>query len=152
MAEIRTSHLLTLKLAVSGLQPIGETPSGNRRVGLVAGGTFAGEKLRGTVLPGGADWIIGRPDGVTTLDVRIVLQTDDGAAIGMTYRGLRHGPADVMEMVNSGQYVDPSQYYFRIIPTFETAAPHYAWLNKLFAIGTGSRPPEGPVYEIFEVL
>ena len=83
-----------MKLAVSGMQPIGETPSGNRRIGLVAGGTFEGPKLRGTVLPGGADWIIGRPDGVTTLDVRIVLQTDDGAAIGLTYRGLRHGPAD----------------------------------------------------------
>ena len=92
MAEIRTSHLLTLKLAVSGMQPIGDTPNGNRRIGLVGGGTFEGPKLSGIVLPGGADWIIGRPDGVTTLDVRIVLQTDDGATIGMTYRGMRHGP------------------------------------------------------------
>jgi Protein of unknown function (DUF3237) len=152
MAEIRTSHLLTLKLNVSGMQPIGETPAGNRRIGLVAGGTFAGPRLRGSVLPGGADWIIGRPDGVTSLDVRIVLQTDDGAAIGLTYRGLRHGPAAVMEKVNGGQFVDPSEYYFRIAATFETASPQYAWLNKLFAIGTGSRPPEGPIYEIFEVL
>ncbi len=39
MAEIRTAHLLTLKLAVSGLQPIGDTPSGNRRIGLVAART-----------------------------------------------------------------------------------------------------------------
>ncbi len=97
MADIRTSHLLTLKLAVSGMQPIGETPNGNRRIGLVAGGTFEGSRLRGTVLPGGSDWIIDRPDGVTTLDVRIVLQTDDGASIALTYRGLRHGPAAVME-------------------------------------------------------
>nr|WP_294523428.1 DUF3237 domain-containing protein [uncultured Rhodopila sp.] len=152
MAEIRTSHLITMKLAVSGLQPIGETPIGNRRIGLVAGGTFEGPKLRGIVLPGGADWIIGRPDGVTMLDVRIVLQTDDGAAIGLTYRGLRHGPADVMAKVNSGQFVDPSLFYFRIAATFETAAPRYAWLNGVFGIGTGSRPPEGPVYDIFEVL
>jgi hypothetical protein len=152
MAEIRTSHLLTLRLAVSGMQPVGETPNGNRRIGLVAGGTFEGPKLRGTVLPGGADWIILRPDGVTTLDVRIVLQTDDGAAIALTYRGLRHGPADVMAKVNRGEFVDPAQYYFRIALTFETAAPQYAWLNTAFGIGTGSRPPEGPVYEIFEVL
>jgi hypothetical protein len=152
MAEIRTSHLFTLKLAVSGMQPVGETPSGNRRIGLVAGGTFEGPNLNGTVLPGGSDWIIARPDGATTLDVRIVLQTDDGAAIGMTYRGLRHGPAEVMDKVNSGQFVDPSLYYFRIMVTFETASPKYAWLNKAFAIGSGSRPPEGPVYEIFEVL
>lgn len=152
MAEIRTSHLMTLKLAVSGLQAVGETPNGDRRIGLVAGGTFEGPRLRGTVLPGGADWIIGRPDGVTTLDVRIVLQTGDGAAIGMTYRGLRHGPAAVMDKVNSGEFVDPGEYYFRTMVTFEAAWPQYAWLNKVFGIGTGSRPPEGPVYEIFEVL
>src|SRR6201993_1775977 len=103
MPELRTAHLLTLKLAVNGLQPIGETPAGNRRIGLVAGGTFEGARLRGTVLPGGSDWIIGRPDGVTTLDVRIVLQTDDGATIGLTYRGLRPGPAAVMEKAHPGQ-------------------------------------------------
>jgi hypothetical protein len=152
MAEIRTSHLFTLRLAVSGMQPVGQTPNGNRRIGLVAGGTFEGPKLRGIVLPGGADWIIARPDGVTTLDVRIVLQTDDGAAIALTYRGLRHGSDAVMDKVNRGEFVDPAQYYFRIALTFETAAPQYAWLNKAFGIGTGSRPPEGPVYEIFEVL
>jgi hypothetical protein len=152
MDEIRTSHLFTLQLAVSGMQPIGDTPNGHRRIGLVAGGSFEGTKLRGVVLPGGADWIIGRPDGVTTLDVRVVLQTDDSATIGLTYRGLRHGPAAVMERLNGGQFVDPSEYYFRTIATFETAAPKYAWLNKIFGIGTGSRPPEGPIYEIFEVL
>ena len=57
-----------------------------------------------------------------------------------------------MEKVNSGQFVDPSQYYFRTVVTFETAAPRYAWLNSVFGIGTGSRPPEGPIYDIFEVL
>ncbi len=152
MIEIRTKHLLTLKLSVAGMQPIGETPLGNRRVGLVSGGAFEGPKLRGVVLPGGADWIIGRPDAVTMLDVRIVLQTDDGASIGLTYRGLRHGPAEVMEKVNAGVFVDPSKYYFRTAVNFETAAARYAWLNGIIGIGTGSRPPEGPVYEIFEVL
>jgi hypothetical protein len=152
MAEIHTKPIMTMKLAVSGMQAVGATPNGNRRVGLVAGGTFEGERLRGTVLPGGADWIIVRPDGVTTLDVRLVLQTDDGATIGMTYRGLRHGPAAVMEKVNKGEPVDPSQYYFRISVAFETASEKYAWLNGIIAVGTGNRPPEGPVYHVFEVL
>jgi hypothetical protein len=152
MPELRTSHLMTLTLSVAGMQPVGATPNGNRRVGLVSGGKFEGPKLRGIVLPGGADWIIGRPDGSTTLDVRIVLQTDDGAAIGMTYRGMRHGPPDVMERVNTGVFVDPATYYFRTAIAFETAAPKYDWLNRIIAVGTGSRPPEGPVYEIFEVL
>jgi hypothetical protein len=152
MAEIRTTHLMTLALAVGAVQAVGATPAGTRRIGLVAGGTFQGERLRGTVLPGGADWIVVRPDGATTLDVRLVLETDDKALIGMTYRGMRHGPAAVMDRVNRGETVDPSEYYFRTSVAFETAAARYDWLNRIVAIGTGRRPPEGPVYEIFEVL
>ncbi|HEX5328191.1 MAG TPA: DUF3237 domain-containing protein [Acetobacteraceae bacterium] len=152
MAEIRTAHLFTLRLQVAGIQAIGATAGGNRRIGLVAGGSFQGERLRGTVLPGGADWLIDRPDGVTTLDVRLVLHTDDGAAIGMTYRGLRHGPTAVMERLGRGEPVDSASYYFRTAIAFETAAAKYAWLNRVIAIGTGDRPPEGPVYDVFEVL
>ncbi len=152
MAELRTAHLFTLSLTVAGMQPVGATPLGTRRVGLVAGGSFAGPRLSGTVLPGGADWIMIRPDGVTTLDVRLVLQTTDGAAIGMTYRGLRHGPAAVMARLDRGEAVDASEYYFRTAVAFETAAPAYAWLNSVIAVGTGHRPPSGPVYDVFEVL
>ncbi len=152
MAEIRTAPLMTMRLTVNGMQMVGATPNGGRRVGLVGGGTFEGPKLKGTILPGGADWIMARPDGSTTLDVRIVLETDDGATIGMTYRGMRHGPAEVMDKVNKGEFVDPALYYFRTAVFFETAAPKYDWLNRVIAIGTGSRPPEGPVYDVFEVL
>ena len=49
-----------------------------------------------------------------------------------------------MAKVNGGEWVDPSQYYFRTAVAFETAAPQYAWLNGIIAVGTGSRPPEGP--------
>ncbi len=104
------------------------------------------------VLPGGADWIILRPDGAMTLDVRLVLETDDGATIGMTYRGMRHGPAAVMDRLNRGDLVDPAEYYFRTSVAFETAAAKYDWLNRIIAIGTGRRPPGGPVYDVFEVL
>jgi Protein of unknown function (DUF3237) len=152
MAEIRTTHLMTMALSVGGMQAVGATPGGNRRIGLVSGGTFKGERLRGTVLPGGADWIVVRADDVTTLDVRLVLETEDKALIGMTYRGLRHGPAAVMERLNRGDNVDPSEYYFRTAVMFETASAKYGWLNRIFAVGTGRRPPEGPVYELFEVL
>jgi hypothetical protein len=152
MAEIKTKPLMSLKLQVSGMQAIGAAPGGDRRVGLVAGGTFSGERLNGTVLPGGADWIITRPDGCMTLDVRLVLQTDDGALIGLTYRGLRHGPAEIMAKVAAGEPVDPALYYFRTAILFETSAPKYDWLNRVFGIGTGSRTAVGPEYEIFELL
>ena len=41
---------------------------------------------------------------------------------------------------------------FRTVVTFGTAAPRFVWLDAVFGIGTGSRPPDGPVDDIFEVL
>ena len=150
---LATRPLFELRLDVPPLIDLGDTPCGRRRIAAVTGGSFEGERLRGTVLgaPGG-DWLLLRPDGVLMLDVRIVLKTDDGALIYMAYRGLRHGAADVMERLARGEAVDASSYYFRITPTFETAAPAYAWLNRLLAVGIGHREPAGPVYRVEELL
>jgi len=81
-----------------------------------------------------------------------VLRTDEGALIGLTYRGLRHGPADIIAKINRGEPVDPGSYYFRSAVFFETSAQAFDWLNRIIAIGTGHRTPEGPVYDVFEVL
>ena len=153
MAEIRTEHLFKITLSVEApLQMLGATPYGDRRIAKVLGGQFEGPKLAGSVPPGGGDWLLLRNDGVLQLDVRLTMETDDGALIYMTYRGLRHGPADVMERLNRGDQVDPSEYYFRITPTFETGAEKYQWLNKIVAVGTGHRFTQGPVYDVFQVL
>jgi hypothetical protein len=152
MAEIRTTPLFTVRLKVGTVQILGKTPLGDRRIAPVLGGRFEGAKLNGTVEEGGSDWILIRPDGVTQLDVRLTLKTDDGHLIGMTYRGYRHGPASVMERLNRGETVDASEYYFRTAPFFETASEKYGWLNRVITVATGHRPPEGPVYHVFEVL
>ena len=152
LSEVRTRALFTLQLTVSGMLAVGETPAAHRRVGLVAGGRFEGERLSGEVLGGGSDWQDLRPDGALSLDVRLHLKTDDGALITMAYQGLRHGPPEVIAKLDAGEPVDPALYYFRITPRFETAAPRYAWLNRILAIGLGHRPPEGPLYNLFEVI
>jgi len=152
MAEIRTRHLFSLSLKISELQNLGETPLGDRRVAVVDGGTFEGARLKGSVLRGGSDWLLGRPDGAFQLDVRLTLKTDDGELIGMTYRGFRHGPAPVIERLNRGDAVDASEYYFRTAAFFETSAAKYGWLNRIVAVATGHRPPAGVLYEVFEVL
>jgi hypothetical protein len=150
--SVRTRPLFVMRLEVKPLQIIGATPATFRRIGVVPGGVFEGERLAGTVLDGGSDWQGVRTDGSTTLDVRLVLKTNDGALIGMTYRGLRHGPADVIARMEKGEAVDPAEYYFRIAPLFETAAPGYDWINRIVAIGTGFRRADGPVYSVFEVV
>jgi hypothetical protein len=152
LRNIAIRPLFVMRLKVRPLQIIGETPGGFRRVGVVPGGSFSGARLAGEVLEGGNDWQSVRRDGCTTLDVRLVLKTNDGALIEMTYRGLRHGPAEVIARMEQGGAVDPAGYYFRIAPLFETAAPQYAWLNNIVAIGTGHRQADGPVYSVFELL
>ena len=153
MAEIRTAHLFTIRLKTAAPpQIVGAGPAGDRRVIQDTDGTFEGERLRGTVMPGGTDWIIARPDGALALNVRLVLKTDDDALIGMTYRGMRHGPEAVIARLNRGETVDPTEYYFRTAVFFETGSAQYAWLNKLIAVATGDRKPDGPQYNVFEVL
>ena len=91
-------------------------------------------------------------DGTFELDLRVTLETDDGALIHMTSFGLRHGPREAIAALARGERVDPSTYYFRTIPRFETGHPKYAFLNRLLAVSSGDRRPEGPIYPIDEIL
>ena len=152
LQSVGTRPLFVMRLSVKPLQIVGAAPGGFRRVGVVPGGSFSGDHLSGEVLDGGADWQIVRPDGATTLDVRLVLKTDDGAMIAMSYRGLRLGPREVIERLEAGEAVDPASYYFRIAATFETAAPSFHWLNDLLAVGVGHRGPGGVMYSLFELV
>jgi hypothetical protein len=70
----------------------------------------------------------------------------------MSYRGLRHGPKDVIDRLNKGEAVDPALYYFRAVPVFETSAAQYSWLNRAIFVATGRRQASGPTYEVHEVL
>lgn len=152
MLALNSRHLFTMTIELEPPQLDGKTPHGHRRIVIIKGGRFEGERLKGTILPGGGDWVLIRNDGSLALDVRLTLKTDDGAAILTTYRGYRHGPADVLERLNRGELVDPSLYYFRVNPLFETPDPRYGWLNNLVAVGIGERLAAGPRYTVHEVL
>src|SRR5215470_6379229 len=145
--------LMTLRVVVAKPQDIGAVLHGSRRTAPLSGGHFEGPRLRGTVLPGGsADWTLLRADGILELDLRATLRTDDGALISMRSFGLRHGPPEVIAALGRGETVDPATYYFRTTPRFETAHPAYAFLNRLVAVASGDRRPDGPIYTIHEVL
>jgi hypothetical protein len=144
--------LMTLQVTVGGPQRIGPGPHGTRLTAPITDGRFEGSRLRGRVLSGGGDWTILRGDGVLELDLRITLETEDGALIHMTSLGLRHGPADVIAALARGERVAPSSYYFRTLPRFETGHPKYDFLNRLLAVSAGDRRPEGPIYTIDEIL
>ena len=150
---IASRPLFTLSLELHPIQVLGATPYGQRRIAPVSGGSFTGDRLRGSVLPhAGSDWLLERADGASQLDVRLTLATDSGALIGMTYRGVRHSAPEVAARIARGESVEPSEYYLRTTPFYETAAPAYAWLNTIVSIGVGQRTANGVIYEVYEVL
>src|SRR3984893_12148403 len=143
--------LMMLQVVVAPPQKLGAVPHGTRVIAPITSGTFEGPRLRGKVL-GGGDWTLSRSDAVLELDLRITLETDDGALISMTSFGLRHGPPEVLAALARGESVDPSAYYFRPAARFETSAPQYELLNRLIAIASGVRRANGPIYTIDEIL
>jgi hypothetical protein len=147
-----TEFVLEAKVTVATPLEHGMTPYGRRRVIHITGGTFEGPKLRGTVVPGGADWQVIRPDGVTELMAVYDLKADDGTLIHVTNRGLRHGPDAVMQRIARGEVVDPASYYFRTAPVFEAPAGPHDWLNRALFVATAARYAAEVQVRVFQVV
>jgi len=140
-----------IRAAVASPVEVGTTPSGLRRIVDILEGSFEGPRMRGTILPGGADWQILRTDGVAELHAHYVLKTHDGVLIQVRNRGLRHGPQEVMRRIAEGEHVDPAEYYFRTTPVFEAPDGPYEWLNRNIFVATAQREAAKVTVTIFRV-
>ena len=152
MPELKSEFLFTVRVGVSKLHDIGRTPVGLRHIDMLGAGSFEGPRLRGEVLAGGMDQKLFRADGAMNPNVRLVLRTDDDAMIYMHYTGVRYGSPEVMQRIADGEEVDPSEYYLRNTPYFETASERYDWLNRIVAVGVGRRMPDHAAYDVFQIL
>ena len=131
-SELESEYLMELLLDGDP-----QIDTGHTRIAPLSGGTFGGPGLRGTVLPGGADWIT-QVSGHSSLDVRITLLTDDGEHIYMTYKGM-------VARNDSG-------LYWRVTPTFNTASEKYDWLNHIVAVGKNKNVEGKIAYDIWRSL
>ena len=102
----------------------------------VTGGTVAGPRLTGVVLPGGGDWAVER-SGTAQLEARYLIQADDGAVIDILNRGYYRASADVIARSDRGEDVpdDDPGIYFRTAPVFQTDAPQHRWLAEHVFVG-----------------
>jgi hypothetical protein len=131
VGEIRTKPFFDMVIDLQSRLDFGVGPLGRRVLFHSAGGSFEGEGLRGEVLPGGGDWALFRADTSMSLDVRLSLKTHDGALLHMTYGGRWLTPPELRaDMADSSKryFIDPSKYYYRTNPLFETGAAQYAWM------------------------
>lgn len=153
--SIATELLFDIVVDLQPKQNFGAGPLGQRVFYGSAGGSFHGPRLRGDVLAGGGDWALFRPDGAMSLDVRLTLRTHDGELIHMTYGGRWIVPAELraqMSDVAQRHRIDPSRYYFRTTPLFETGSERYAWVNDLVCVGSGYLVEGGVAYQVSRVL
>lgn len=135
---MRSGLLFEIEAELAEIVSIGDTGTGERRMIGISGGRFAGPELSGRILPGGADWQLVRGDGITEIEARYLLETDDGVRLQVRSDGVRHGPAEVMAALARGEAVDPARYYFRTCMRFE-ASGRLAWLNGVLAVAAGER-------------
>ena len=147
--EPKLDRIFDMHVDLEAPQVVGPTPQGMRQIFVVKGGTIEGPKLKGTLLPGGGDWALVRSDGAIQLDVRATLRTDDGAMIYGYYGGIISAEPEVFGRLLQGQDVPLNEYYFYVNPIFQTAAPNYAWLNKVVCVGRGKVVPGGVEYRVW---
>ena len=125
-------HLvMELLVEIDPALEVGQTPHGFRRVIPIAGGSFEGPRLRGVVLPGGADWNLRRSDDLAEIWARYTLRTDDGVLISVTNAGLARGTPGTPDR------------YARTVPSFEVGDERYAWLERSIFVGSLDRRSDG---------
>ena len=142
---------LQVRVELGGPIEVGQVQGGRRRIIPILGGTFEGAGLKGRVLNNGADWQIVRPDGLTELDARYVLETDTKQLIYVRNTGIRHAAPDVLARLAAGEIVDPKLVYFRTVATFETSASELQSLTRSIFVGTGERYPSHVVIRFWRV-
>tara|TARA_B100000902_G_C27054927_1_gene786074 strand:+ start:383 stop:844 length:462 start_codon:yes stop_codon:yes gene_type:complete len=146
-------HLFDITLDIGNSHDLGSTPQGKKRIVQVTGGKFFGDRASGHVRSeAAADWVLVRPDKSIKLDVRLTLETSDRALIFMRYEGIRHSSPAIASKLANNEPIDPSLYYWRASPFFETSNHNYLWINNIVSIALGQKKENKVFYEVFQVL
>jgi len=146
------THIYTATVELAPPLDLGATPHGHRLIVPITGGALDGPRISAKVLPGGADWIAIRSDGVAELDVRATVETHDGALIYVTIRGYLTNLMEVVERLTRGETVPDSDYSFVMSPAYETSDPRYDWLQRTIAVAKGVMLPNAVRYDVFGVM
>lgn len=124
---------------------------GQRRLIPITGGTVQGPRLRGRVLPGGADYELIRPDGNSRLEAHYGIEAEDGTPIYIVNRGLYVASADVTARLDAGENVPPAEYYLRAAPVFDAPSGPHGWLSDHLFVSTCRFTPQAVTIRVFLV-
>lgn len=141
----------TFEADVTPPQMVGPGPYGTRGVVTVTGGWAKGDRITGTFVGAGGDWLLIGADGFARLDVRGQIETDDGAVLFITYPGLLEMNEKVLTAMGGVGQTDFDDAYFRTTPRLESGDPRYAWVNQTIFVGRGRIGPGTVLYEVYRV-
>ena len=114
-------------------------PFGTMAIGEISSSRWEGERFRASQRGvAAADWVRLSDDGTfAAVDVRMTVETDDGALVFVSY----YGRSDMLTGVAYST------------PRFETGDERYQWLNHIIAAGRGQFDSEAMTvtYEMFEL-
>ena len=152
-SKLPYQHLMRLQLDVDSARslPIGMTNRGRRTIAPIKGGHFEGALLSGEVLPGGADWVIIRSDGVMKIDVRLCLKTDQGAHIYLNYKGQFIAEPEDLQALASGEELPSDSYSLTVTAKLETGDEALCWLEDAIVVGTGKQSGFNPTYDFYVI-
>jgi hypothetical protein len=151
-AGIIPTYECTLEVGLGTGYFIGTGGFGNRVVGAVAGGTVTGSRLNGTVVGPGADWALLGGDGYGRVDVRLQIETDDGALILVQYVGLLElNEVSSQAMVDRTKETTFDDQYFVTTPRMECGDDRYEWVNQTVFVARGRLTKAGVAYEVYRV-
>ena len=103
----------TLTATLDAPVPIGDGPIGTRMYYDVTGGEINGDRLSGILL-GGGEWALIGPDGFLRVDVRLQVETRDGAYLYIQYTGLLEANEAVQAALANGTGTHYGDQYFCI--------------------------------------
>jgi len=126
--------------------PVGPSNWGTRLILPVLGGNVTGPKLNGKIRPFGADWGLIRVDNCLEIDVRAVIETDDGAFIHTYYPGIIDMTQEQVDEFLAGKL--PAGLDIYVAPRFETSHENYQWLTRIQAAGRGSVVEDGDRFKV----
>lgn len=153
MNQIGYEEVFSIQIVVDKPIVVGQDDQiGRRQLIPILSGEVIGNGFKGKVLPGGVDSQIIRPNGKCELSARYAIELNDGATIYIENNGIRTVPKEYVEDVKSGKFVDPSVYYFRTVPNFETYHEKYKWMMNCMFICHAVRLPDIVELKFYKVL
>ncbi len=147
----RLEFAFSISAEIGQARSAGRHGQGERLHIPILAGRVEGPRLRGTILPGGSDWPLIRPDGTSEISARYTILTADDTPILVHNDGLRVSSPDVLARLRRGEAVDPAAYYFFSTPRFEAPDGPYRWLSDTIFVASLAPRPGGIEIRVFAV-